>query len=135
MSNKQKQQPSPEMVEGPFYANGGPYRSDIREGQPGQKLDLTITVDTSLLHLGGALGVPVWGLLSRRCDWRWFDLEKESTPWYKSVRLFRQRRFDDWEEVFQRVARELSDLVARFTLIDHKESTGPPAATRMTKTF
>ncbi len=44
MTDCKKSQPSPEMVEGPFYSNGGEYRSDLREDQPGQKLDLTITV-------------------------------------------------------------------------------------------
>ena len=44
MTDRKKSQPSPEMVEGPFYSNGGEYRSDLREDQPGQKLDLTITV-------------------------------------------------------------------------------------------
>jgi len=64
-----------------------------------QQLDLVITVDTAILHLCGALGVPVWGLLSTQCDWRWM-LEREDTPWYPSVRLFRQKHNDDWAGLF-----------------------------------
>jgi hypothetical protein len=67
------------------------------------QLDLTIAVDTSVLHLAGALGEPVWGLISAKSDWRWM-LEREDSPWYPTLRLFRQSRVDDWHELISRVA-------------------------------
>jgi TPR repeat/Glycosyltransferase family 9 (heptosyltransferase) len=73
------------------------------------QLDLTISVDTSVLHLAAALGRPVWGLLSAKSDWRWM-LDREDSPWYPTLRLFRQTRLDDWDEVISRVAGALSPL-------------------------
>jgi Tfp pilus assembly protein PilF len=72
-----------------------------------QHLDLVITPDTSLAHLAGALGVPVWIALPFASDWRWL-LDREETPWYPTMRLFRQRRWGDWDDVFKRMAQELS---------------------------
>ena len=72
-----------------------------------EELDLIITVDTSILHLAGALGRPAWGMLSTRSDWRWL-IDREDTPWYPTIRLFRQSRLDDWSEVFARAAAELA---------------------------
>lgn len=66
------------------------------------ELDLVITVDTAAAHLAGALGLPVWLLLPFVPDWRW-GLEREETPWYSTMRLFRQPRAGDWESVVQRV--------------------------------
>jgi Flp pilus assembly protein TadD len=73
------------------------------------QLDLIVCADTSLGHLAGALGVPVWLALSRVADWRW-GLTGETTPWYPRTRLFRQRRLGDWEEVFTRIAEQLRAL-------------------------
>src|SRR5207244_239662 len=70
-------------------------------------LDLVISVDTALAHLAGALGVPVWVLLPRGSDWRWL-LGRDDSPWYPTMRLFRQTKLDDWEEVFDRVRAALS---------------------------
>lgn len=61
-------------------------------------LDLIVCVDTMAAHLAGALGVPVWLLLPADCDWRWMRARADS-PWYPSMRLFRQRRPDDWRGV------------------------------------
>ncbi len=72
-----------------------------------KNLDLVITSDTSIAHLAGALGVPVWVALRVGPDWRWM-LDRDDSPWYPSMRLFRQRRIGDWHEVFQRMAGELS---------------------------
>ncbi len=69
-------------------------------------LDLVITVDTAVAHLAGALGRPVWLLLPFFPDWRWM-LEGDNTPWYPSLRLFRQPSRGDWNSVFKKVAREL----------------------------
>ncbi len=70
------------------------------------QLDLLITVDTSVAHLAGALGKPVWLLLPFSPDWRWL-MKREDTPWYPSMRLFRQPRLGDWSAVIQRVVEEL----------------------------
>jgi hypothetical protein len=66
-------------------------------------LDLLISVDTAPAHLAGALGVPVWLLLPFNPDWRWL-LGREDSVWYPSARLFRQRRWGDWDDVFACVA-------------------------------
>jgi len=71
-----------------------------------QSLDLIVTCDTSIAHLAGALGCPVWVVLKQTADWRWL-LEREDCPWYPSMRLFRQSRLGDWDEVFGRVAQAL----------------------------
>ncbi|MHB1422237.1 MAG: tetratricopeptide repeat protein, partial [Gemmataceae bacterium] len=71
-----------------------------------QNLDLVVTSDTSMAHLAGGLGVPVWVALCIGCDWRFFQ-HREDNPWYPTMRLFRQTRFGDWEEVFARMANEL----------------------------
>ena len=75
-----------------------------------RQLDLVITVDTSLLHLSGGLGLPAWGLISRRGDWRWLGNDQTETPWYPSVKLFRQTKLNDWSELMNRVAHELKVL-------------------------
>lgn len=70
-------------------------------------LDLIISIDTAPAHLAGALGRPVWTLLHADPDWRW-GLEGESCSWYPTMRLFRQKRLGDWDEVIERVARKLA---------------------------
>jgi Flp pilus assembly protein TadD len=70
------------------------------------QLDLVVTVDTSVAHLAGALGKPVWVLLPLRSDWRWMK-EREDSPWYPSARLFRQTVDGDWSTVVERVRAEL----------------------------
>jgi tetratricopeptide (TPR) repeat protein len=74
-------------------------------------LDLVITSDSAVAHLAGAMGANVWVALSSAAEWRWL-LEREDSPWYPTVRLFRQRTFDGWAGVFARIAAELAPLVA-----------------------
>jgi tetratricopeptide (TPR) repeat protein len=69
-------------------------------------LDLVLSVDTSLAHLGGALGRKTWVLLPLVPDWRWLR-ERSDSPWYPSMRLFRQPAAGDWTSVFESVARAL----------------------------
>jgi len=74
-------------------------------------LDLVITTDTCIAHLAGAMAKPVWILLPHLGDWRWME-QIETTPWYPTARLLRQRTPGDWAEVVNRVARELDELRA-----------------------
>ena len=74
-------------------------------------LDLVITSDTSIAHLAGALGRPVWVALKHVPDWRWM-LERSDSPWYPSMRLFRQSRPDDWINVVSEMAIELASLAS-----------------------
>ena len=64
-----------------------------------KNLDLVITSDTAVVHLAGALGVPVWLALKKVPDWRWFQHRTDS-PWYPSMRIFRQETDGDWDQVF-----------------------------------
>jgi tetratricopeptide (TPR) repeat protein len=73
-------------------------------------VDLVITSDTSIAHLAGALGVPTWIALSYVPDWRWL-LGRDDSPWYPSVRLFRQPTLGDWSSVFQAMRTELAGRV------------------------
>jgi hypothetical protein len=77
-------------------------------------LDLVIAPDTAVAHLAGALGVPIWVALPFAPDWRW-PLDREASPWYPTVRLFRQRRWSDWSDVFERMATMLRDQLASRT--------------------
>ncbi len=75
------------------------------------KLDLVIGVDTSVVHLAGALGKPVWVLLAFTADWRWLR-DRDDSPWYPTARLFRQSHLGEWQDVLERASRELAALVA-----------------------
>jgi tetratricopeptide (TPR) repeat protein len=68
-----------------------------------RNLDLVVTPDTALAHLAGGLGVRTWVALSPVADWRWLT-DREDSPWYPTVRLFRQAGAGDWNEVFERMA-------------------------------
>ncbi|HTB03633.1 MAG TPA: tetratricopeptide repeat protein [Bradyrhizobium sp.] len=75
------------------------------------QLDLVITVDTAVAHLAGAMGKPVWVLLPRIPDFRWL-LDRPTSPWYPSARLFRKGRADSWDAVVAGVATELAARAA-----------------------
>jgi hypothetical protein len=73
-------------------------------------LDLVISSDTAIVHLAGAMGKPVWILLSSTPDWRWL-LDRRDSPWYPTARLFRQKHKGDWVSVTNEVRAELEKLV------------------------
>lgn len=72
-------------------------------------LDLVISADTFFAHLAGAMAVPVWTLLHANADWRWME-ERADSPWYPTMRLFRQREAGDWRTVVREVSKELCYL-------------------------
>jgi ADP-heptose:LPS heptosyltransferase len=72
-------------------------------------LDLVISVETAVAHLAGALGAPVWALLAKSTAWMWFT-EREDSPWYPTMRLYRQPAAGDWSAVMARVASDLARL-------------------------
>jgi tetratricopeptide (TPR) repeat protein len=76
-----------------------------------ESLDLVIAVDTSVAHLAGALGRPVWVMLPFYPDWRW-QLAGDTSAWYPTARLFRQQKSGAWDDVFGRVATALGEMVA-----------------------
>jgi Flp pilus assembly protein TadD len=76
-----------------------------------ENLDLVISVDTSVLHLAGAMGKPVWALICCAPAWQWL-LDRPDSPWYPTMRLFRQKMPGRWDDVFQRVTEELKMLTA-----------------------
>ncbi len=93
------------------------------------EVDLVITVDTVMAHLAGALGRPVWTLLAFAHDWRWM-LDRADTPWYPTMRLFRQPKPNDWAGVFREVRCELEGRVARASGpagMRDQQRDGPPA--------
>ncbi len=78
-----------------------------------ENLDIVISVDTAVLHLAGAMGKKVWALLPFEADWRWM-LNRHDSPWYPAMKLFRQTRAGDWDEVFRRLAEELNTAVSEW---------------------
>ncbi len=77
-----------------------------------EALDLIISVDTSVLHLAGALGKPAWGLMSKPTGFLW-QSERQDSPWYPTIRLFRQHEPGDWGQVFEAVGEELAGKTAK----------------------
>lgn len=73
--------------------------------------DLIITSDTAIAHLAGALGWPTWVVLKKVPDWRWM-LDRNDSPWYPSMKLYRQKERDNWEEVFETIKKDLQSLIS-----------------------
>ncbi len=76
------------------------------------ELDLLITIDSAPAHLAGALGLPVWTLITENPDWRWL-LARDDSPWYPSMRLFRQQKAGDWGQVLANVQTALADFIGK----------------------
>ena len=74
-----------------------------------EDLDLVLSVDTSVLHLAGAMAKPVWVLLPFLCDWRWM-LQRDDSPWYPTARLFRQDKPGSWDGVLEQVGLNLKQI-------------------------
>jgi len=99
--NAQDIQPNPRII------NLSPHIKDFSDTAAlVNQLDLVITVDTSVAHLAGAMGKPVWVLLPNIPDWRWF-LGRNDTPWYPTMQLFRQPTLGDWQSVFTQIIHNL----------------------------
>jgi ADP-heptose:LPS heptosyltransferase len=81
-------------------------------------LDLLVTVDTSVAHLAGAMGRPVWLLLPFAPDWRWLR-SREDSPWYPTMHLFRQNQPGNWTEVFERVGSAMATLAVSRQQVDN----------------
>ena len=71
-----------------------------------ERMDLVISIDTSIAHLSGALGKKTWVLVSCAPDWRWM-LDRDDSPWYPSIKLYRQQNFNDWGGVLQKIMADL----------------------------
>jgi tetratricopeptide (TPR) repeat protein len=92
----------------PAVNNLAPWLADMADTAAAiAALDLVVTVDTSVAHLAGALGKPVWILLPFAPDWRWM-IDRTDSPWYPSARLFRQQVAGDWQTVIAAVVAALS---------------------------
>jgi tetratricopeptide (TPR) repeat protein len=100
------------VLEPPIDAEGGAF---LDTAAIMQHLDLVITSDSAMAHLAGGLGVPVWLATQYAPDWRWLT-RREDSPWYPTMRLFRQTKVGQWEDVFQRMAGE---MVRRLVSPDH----------------
>ena len=72
--------------------------------------DLVITSDTAIAHLSGSLGIKTWLVLQYIPDWRWM-LNINYSPWYKSMKIFRQSKLDDWNSAFNEINKELKTLI------------------------
>lgn len=80
-----------------------------------KNLDLIITVDTSIAHLAGGLGIPVWVLLPRTAEWRWM-LDRSDSPWYPTMRLFRQKKPADWQGVVDDLCVAVQDRIKQVSI-------------------
>jgi FkbM family methyltransferase len=104
------------MPAGIDHVNLGPHLADFADTAAViDQLDLVIGVDTAVAHLAGALAKPVWVLVPRPCDWRWLHGRQDS-PWYPTMRLYRQSRRNEWDDVVERVASDLRKSVSARTV-------------------
>jgi ADP-heptose:LPS heptosyltransferase len=110
----QKGQPSEQAKNPPKGMNLVDYTEEIKDFSDTaaliQNLDLVLSVDTAVAHLAGALGKPIWTLLPFVPDWRWM-LNREDSPWYPTMKLFRQPAPRDWESVINRIEEALKQHI------------------------
>lgn len=109
----------------------GPYLADFADTAAAvQALDLIITADTAVAHVAGALARPVWTLLPFAPDWRWM-LNRNDSPWYPTMRLFRQHAPGNWSLAIAHLAARLTALVQKQSALDEKtaqpERAAPPS--------
>jgi hypothetical protein len=91
-----------------------------------ENLDLIISADTSVAHLGGALARPTWLALKHVPDWRWM-LARTDSPWYPTMRLFRQETEGNWRQVFEKIGQELGkEILGRSSLSTQNGSVPEP---------
>ncbi|MBF0123741.1 MAG: tetratricopeptide repeat protein [Magnetococcales bacterium] len=95
---------------GQLYQFGSELQGFMNTAAILSQMDLLITIDSAITHLAGAIGFPTWVLLPAMTDYRWLR-EREDSPWYPSLRLFRQRTMGDWDEVIGRVVVALRQAV------------------------
>ena len=81
-----------------------------------ENMDLVISVDTSVLHLAGAMAKTAWALIPCNSDWRWM-LNRQDSPWYPTITLLRQKQHGNWKELFHRVAHRVEKLITNETLM------------------
>ena len=79
-----------------------------------ENIDLVISTCTSIPHLSAALGKPTWVMLAHSADWRWL-LDREDSPWYESIKLYRQKEDGDWDSVLSQVVRDLGHMQIEFS--------------------
>ncbi len=91
-----------------FYHADGTHAGIADLAALAAELDLIITIDTLAAHLAGSLGLPTWLLLKREADWRWM-LDSDDSPWYPTMRIFRQSESGDWEAVITQLCERLRD--------------------------
>ena len=77
------------------------------------QIDLLISIDSGPIHLAGAMGMPVWALIPKVFDFRWL-IDREDTPWYPSMRLFRQKKGEKWPEVIERMEKALEEFITKY---------------------
>lgn len=75
-------------------------------------MDVVISIDTSVAHLAGTLGKLTWVLLSYSPDWRWL-LDRDDSPWYPSVKLYRQEKINDWDGLLEKVKNDLATFIKK----------------------
>ena len=90
-----------------------------------QYMNLVITVDTAVAHLAGAMGIPVWLMLHYDADWRWL-LDRSDSPWYPTMKLYRQVMPESWDHVIQTIEKDLIDLLQTQGLHKKKIMSSPP---------
>jgi tetratricopeptide (TPR) repeat protein len=94
----------------PHVFNGGSHLKDFADTAALiESLDIVVSVDTSIAHIAGALGKPVWVMLPWAAEWRWFH-DRTDSPWYPTARLFRQPALGDWESVIDDVQKALIEF-------------------------